>query len=272
MKSSIVSMLAMSFLLSSCVYVSTGKNGTEGWSGYSSIEGKGPIVEKIYNGSIDQIQVSNSINAVIVKSEEEKVVVSAPDDIMEYVKVDNTGGKMRIYMNAGYGKSISTKNVKAKIYVKDFSQLNANSSADIKVNDNFKQDRVDVYVSSSGSIDVVGLEANDFKIEVSSSGDFSGKIFATNLKVSASSSGDVDLIGNAKNASINANSSASINATNLLIENANLSASSSGNVTTSVSRSLSADASSSGDIVVYRKGNLEQSNIQKNSSGDVKIK
>ena len=60
-----------------------------------------------------------------------------------------------------------TKNVKAKIYVKDFTQLSANLAQILKVNDTFTQDRIEVYASSSGSIDVSNLEtANDFKIDV----------------------------------------------------------------------------------------------------------
>lgn len=275
MKTSIISMLAMSAVLTSCVYVSPGKNGengSDGWGGFSNNEGTGPITDKTYSGNIDQIQVSTSINAEVVKSDTEKVVISAPSDIMEYIKVDNNGGKVRVYVNSGFGKSISTKNIKAKIYVKDFTQLSANSSADIKVNDTFTQDRIEVYASSSGSIDVSNLEANDFKIDVSSSGDFSGKIWAVNLNAYASSSGDVNIYGKAKNATLDANSSGDIKATDLMIENANLSASSSGNVTTSVSRSLIANANSSGDVTVYKKGNLEQSKIQKSSGGDVYIK
>lgn len=275
MKTSIISMLAMSAVLTSCVYVSPGKNGengNDGWNVFSGNEGTGPITDKTYTGNIDQIQVSTSINAEVIKSDIEKVVISAPSDIMEFVKVDNNGGKVRVYVNSGYGNGISTKNVKAKIYVKDFTQLSANSSADIKVNETFTQDKVEVYVSSSGSIDVSNLEANDFKIDVSSSGDFSGKIWAVNLNAYASSSGDVNIYGKAKNATLDANSSGDIKATDLMIENANLSASSSGNVTTSVSRSLTANASSSGDVTVYKKGNLEQSKIQKGSGGDVYIK
>ncbi len=275
MKTSIISMLAICTVLTSCVYVSPGKNGekgSDGWNVFSGNEGTGPIADKTYSGNIDQIQVSTSINAEVIKSDTEKVIISAPSDIIEYVKVDNNGGKVRVYVNSGYGKSISTKNVKAKIYVKDFTQLSANSSADIKVNDTFTQDKVEVYVSSSGSIDVSNLEANDFKIDVSSSGDFSGKVWAVNLNAYASSSGDINIYGKAKNAMLDANSSGDIKATDLMVENANLSASSSGNITTSVSKSLTANASSSGDVTVYKKGNLEQSKIQKGSGGEVYIK
>ena len=91
MKTSIISMLAMSAVLTSCVYVSPGKNGengSDGWSGFSNNEGTGPITDKTYFGNIDQIQVSTSINAEVVKSDTEKVVLSAPSDILEYIRVN----------------------------------------------------------------------------------------------------------------------------------------------------------------------------------------
>lgn len=275
MKTSINTMLAISLLLTSCVYVSPGKNGEnskDGWSVFSGNEGTGPITDKTFNGEIDQIQVSTSIDAEIVKSDTEKVIISAPSDIMEYIKVDNNGGNVRIYVNSNFGKGISTKNVKAKIYAKDFTKLSADSSADIKVKDTFTQDKVAVYVSSSGSINVSNLEANDLKIEVNSSGDFSGKIWAVNLSADASSSGDINMFGKTKNATLEANSSGDIKATEVIIENANLLASSSGDITASVSKSLIADANSSGEITVYKKGNFEQTKIHKDSGGDVYLR
>ena len=57
-----------------------------------------------------------------------------------------------------------------------------------------------------------------------------------------------------------------------MVEHANLEASSSGDIAVSVSKSLNAKASSSGEITVYKNGNLEHSNIQKSSAGNVYLK
>lgn len=274
MKTSIISILTMSFVLTSCVYVSpgNGENSKDGWSVFSGNEGTGPITQKTFDGSIDQIQVSTSINAEVIKSNDERVVISAPSDIMEYIKVNNIDGKVRIYVNSGFGNNVSTKNVKAKIYVKDFTSLSADSSADMKVNDTFTQDKIEIYVSSSASIDASNLEANDFKIDVNSSGDFSGKVWAVNLNTYASSSGDITIFGKAKNAMLDANSSGDVKATDLIIENAKLSSSSSGNISASVSKNLIANANSSGEITVYKKGTLIETRIQKDSGGDVYLR
>lgn len=274
MKTTVITMLAMSFVLTSCVKVKNenGEKGKDGWEFFSGNKGNGVITEKTYDGDIDQIKVSTSIDAEVIKSDTEKVVISAPSDIMDNIKVALKGGVLAVYVDSGFGNNISTKNVKAKIYVKDFNQLSADSSADIKVLNTFTQDKVDVYISSSASIDVANLEANDLKIYTNSSGDFSGKIWAVNLGAYASSSGDINIFGKAKNATMDSNSSGDLKATDLIVENAILSASSSGDIITSVSKSLTANANSSGEITVYKKGNLEQTQIHKNSGGDVYLK
>ena len=274
MKTTVITMLAMSFVLTSCVKVKNenGEKGKDGWEFFSGNKGNGVITEKTYDGDIDQIKVSTSIDAEVIKSDTEKVVISAPSDIMDNIKVALKGGVLAVYVDSGFGNNISTKNVRVKIYVKDFNQLSADSSADIKVLDTFTQDKVDVYISSSASIDVANLEANDLRIYTNSSGDFSGKIWAVNLGAYASSSGDINIFGKAKNATMDSNSSGDLKATDLIVENAILSASSSGDIVTSVSKSLTANANSSGEITVYKKGNLEQTQIHKNSGGDVYLK
>lgn len=274
MKATVITMLAMSFVLTSCVKVKNenGEKGKDGWEFFSGNKGNGVITEKTYDGDIDQIKVSTSIDTEVIKSDTEKVVISAPSDIMDNIKVALKGGVLAVYVDSGFGNTISTKNVKAKIYVKDFNQLSADSSADIKVLDTFTQDKVDVYISSSASIDVANLEANDLRIYTNSSGDFSGKVWAVNLGAYASSSGDINIFGKAKNATMDSNSSGDLKATDLIVENAILSASSSGDIVTSVSKSLTANANSSGEITVYKKGNLEQTQIHKNSGGDVYLK
>lgn len=271
MKTSIVSIFLIGFVLTSCVKVTTDK-GDNMSDFFSGKKGNGALINKTYDGSIDKIQVSTSISAEVIKSDTEKVVISAPSDIMEFIKVENRDGDVRIYVESSFGNNISTQNVKAKVYVKDFERLSANSSADIKVKDTFTQDKVEVSVSSSASIDATNLEANNFKIDVNSSGDFSGKVWAVNFEASASSSGDVNIFGKAENANLDANSSGDLKATNLIIENANLTASSSGSITTSVKKNLTADANSSGEVTVYKKGNLEHVKIQKGSGGDVYLK
>ena len=231
-------------------------------------QGKGPITDKTYNLEFDKIKVAQSIQAEVIKSDSEKVIISAPSDLMDDILVENSGGELYIHFKPGI--NISADRVKAKIFAKDFSGISASSSADIKIKDQFTQDKTSVKASSSGSISG-DLEANDFAIDVSSSGSFSGKVWAVNLSAEASSSGDININGKAKNADFDVSSSGSLNAKDLVAENAILDASSSGSMQVSVSGALNASASSSGSVDVFSKGNLQITSQKESSGGSVSV-
>lgn len=232
-------------------------------------EGKGIIKTKQFELSFDEIKVSQSISAEIVKSNEEKVVVTAPDDIIDEILVESVNGKLVVKFKPNL--NISAKNVAVKIFAKDFSRIEANSSADLKIKDHFVQDKTDIKVSSSGSISG-NLEANNMSIDVSSSGTFSGQIWAVDLTSEVSSSGDANLSGKTKNAKFDVSSSGTINAQKVIAENAIINASSSGDASLSVSNQLMASASSSGDINITRKGSLNIVSKKESSGGSVNIR
>lgn len=231
-------------------------------------EGKGIIKTNQYEMNIDEIKVAQSISAEVVKSDTEKVVITAPSDIMEDILVDNVDGKVFIHFKPNM--NISAKNIAAKVFVRDFTHLEATSAAKILVKDKFTQDKTDVEVSSSGRI-TGNLEANDFSVDVSSSGYFSGEIWAVNLDAEATSSGDINLSGKAKNAALKASSAGTVDAGKLTAEISDIQASSAGNVTVATTNQLNASASSGGNIAVYRKGNLHIVSQNESSGGSVTI-
>lgn len=231
-----------------------------------SYYGNQSIVEKTYDVSFDKIEVATSINAEIIKSNQEKIVISAPSDIMDKILVEVSGDMVKIKVKPN--SKISTRNVKATIYAKDFSYLGASSSGNIVVKDKFMQDKLDIRVSSSGNI-FGNLEANDLSIKVSSSGDFEGKIWAVNLDARASSSGDIKISGKTKNARLESSSSGDIKAKDLVVDNATLlSASSSGDIYIGVKEYAKAAAASSGEVTIYKKGNIQ---VDKSTSSGGKI-
>lgn len=239
------------------------------WNSFtSSKEGSGNMIEKTYAFDFDGIAVSTGINAEIVKSDQEKVVITAPSDIMDMILVEKDGNTVKIRVKSN--SNISTKRIKAMIYAKDFSSVMASSSADILIRDTFTQDRVSVQCSSSGDISG-NLEANEVSIMASSSGDFSGKIWAVLLNASASSSGDINISGKATESNITCSSSGDFKGEKFFTKTANLVASSSADIVINVEQNANAQASSGAGILIYNKGNV---NINKSTSsgGSVDVK
>ncbi len=231
-------------------------------------EGTGVIKNKTYNISFDEIRVAQSINAEVVKATEEKVVVTAPSDILDDILVENINGQLYIHFKANL--NISARNVAVKIFATDFSAIKASSSAKIIVKDQFTQDKMDIAVSSLGIIKG-NLEANEMLIQASSSGSYSGKIWAVNLESKVSSSADVTVSGKTKNATIAASSSGSFKASDLITDNADLKASSSASIHLSVANELRTSASSSGQINITKNGAINVISQKESSGGRISI-
>ena len=229
----------------------------------------GPLKQKEFGGDFDEIEVSQAIDAEIIKSDVEKVVISAPANIIDEVLVEREGGKIHIHYKTGF-RVMNTNNVKAKIYAKDFVKLIANSAASITVRDKFTQEKTDVEASSAASI-TGHLEANDLEISVDSSSSFEGKIWAVDLDVDASSAASISISGKSKNAEMSSSSGSSINGKDVVVENLKADASSGASLEVSATSTVDAEASSGGSVNVYKKGNITTVKKEENSGGSVSI-
>lgn len=232
-------------------------------------EDHGPLKQKEFSGDFDEIEVSQAIDAEIIKSDVEKVVVSAPANIIDEVLVDNSGGELHIHYKTGF-RVMNTNNVKVKIYAKDFSKLEANSAAIIVVRDQFTQDKTDVEISSAGHISGK-LEANELDVDAGSSGTFKGNIWAVNLNVEASSAGEVTISGKAENATLNSSSGSNISAGEVIAKKVRAEASSGSTVEVGVSSEFEGIASSGGNVNGIKKGNVTTVKKDESSGGSVSI-
>lgn len=256
-------------LLASCNEKQERREKNNNWVDQVTNKDHGPIKEKEFNGDFDEIEVSQSIEAEIVKSDKERVVISAPENIIDEILVDNDGGKLHIHYKTGI-RVMNNHRVTAKIYTKDFSKLIANSAADIVVKDKFTQEKTDIEISSAAKI-TGDMEANDFDISVDSSGNFEGKIWAVDLDVDASSAASITMSGKAKNADISSSSASSISAREVTAENVIAEASSGASVEISVTSKIDAEASSGGSVNAYKKGNVTNVTKNESSGGSVTV-
>ncbi|KPE49685.1 head GIN domain-containing protein [Chryseobacterium indologenes] len=270
MKSRNLFILSAFVLLASCNERHEKKNReNKGWVDKVISKESGPVKQKEFSGDFDEIEVSQAIDAEIIKSETERVVISAPENIINEILVDNSGGKLHIHYKPGI-RVMNINKVTAKIYTKDFTKLIANSAAKITVKDKFIQDKTDIEVSSAANISG-DLEANDFDISIDSSSNFSGKIWAVDLDIDASSGASVDISGKAKNADVSSSSGSSVSAESVVADHVKAEASSGASVHISAVSSVKAEASSGGSVDISKKGPLQNVTKEESSGGSVNI-
>lgn len=247
------------------------RNNREGNNWVEKVVNKesGPIQHKEFSGDFDEIQVSQAIEAEVIKSETERVEISAPQNIINEILVENDGGKLHIHYKPGI-RVMNIHKVTAKIYAKDFKKLLADSAAKIEVKDKFTQEKTDIEASSAGSISG-NLEANDMDVNISSSSSFTGKIWALNLDIESSSGSSLDISGKAKKADISASSGSSISAKDVIADDVEADASSGANIQISAVNSVKAGASSGGSVDITKKGALNNVTKEESSGGSVTI-
>lgn len=268
MKYTTILLLSGIVIISSCKK-SEKQNGESTWLPDVTNQNHGPLKQKEFKGDFDEIEISQAIEAEIIKSDVEKVVITAPENIINEILVDNKGGELHIHYKTGM-RVMNTNNVKAKIYAKDFSKLEANSAAVVMLKDKFTQEKTDVEISSASSVSG-NLEANDLQIDAGSSSTFDGKIWAVNLNIEASSAASLKISGKAKNATLTASSASDVSAKDVVAENAKADASSGSTIEISVSSKVDGQASSGGSVRAFKRGNVTTVSKEESSGGSVNI-
>jgi hypothetical protein len=167
-------------------------------------------VTRTVSGSYTGISVSSGIQLYLTQGNEETIAVSASEQKhLDRLITEVVNGTLKIYYdNKGVTwKSSGKANLKAYVSFKTLEKLNVSAGSDVIVNGSIKADKLDMAVTSgavftgainakelvtelnSGAVIKLTGSADNFKITVSSGGDFKGYDFAVDYCDAAASSG-----------------------------------------------------------------------------------
>lgn len=258
--------------------------------GNKRITGSGNIIEKEIklSGKYSTIYVSLGVNVIMENRSNDKVIISADDNVMEYVVCKVEGGKLTATIDS---KINSISNVNVKIYLPKSDKIDKISTSlggEAHIYPSIKSPSLAIESSSGSKVEITTAEVGKLAINVSSAGwikgsfksessanlaaSSAGKIDITLLgkevKCDASSVANIKLNGQAIKLNAEASSAANIEAETFVAENVNASASSGGDVDVFVQKQLNASASSGGGV--RYKGPVPT--VSKNTSSGGRIK
>ena len=239
------------------------------------VPSKNYITQKVKVDNFDGISTSSSIDVKYTQTTgSTDVEVYAPDNLMEYVKLEVEGGMLKIFFySEETGKSINIKgkhDTEVRITAPAVHALQASSSGDILLMNGLQCEEevslsasssgdikggnilckaLETEASSSGDIELENVECTSLMTEASSAGDISiNDVKAETVNVQASSSGDVSLAGVCRSAKFESSSAGDIEADGLKAEHVIAKASSAGNITCHATESLEVSISSAGNV------------------------
>ncbi len=239
------------------------------------VPSKNYITQKVKVDNFEGISTSSSIDVKYTQTTgSTDVEVYAPDNLMEYVKLEVEGGMLKIFFySEETGKSINIKgkhDTEVRIAAPAVHALQASSSGDILLMNGLQcEEEVSLSASSSGDIkggnilckalvteasssgdiELENVECTSLMTEASSAGDISiNQVKAETVSVEASSSGDVSLAGVCRSAKFESSSAGDIEADGLKAEHVIAKASSAGDITCHATESLEVSISSAGNV------------------------
>lgn len=233
------------------------------------------VTKKVEIKNINSISASTSVDVVYTQSQGKAYAeVYAPDNIIPYIKVQQSGNKLKVNYDFPKGESLSIQGkyvCEVRVFAPEVTDFSTSSSSDIKFANGLKTHKdVTLNTSSSGDIDATNITCSNLKMNTSSSGDMKINTARCNetdikssssgdceieslscrgtVKATTSSSGDISLSGKCEDANYSAQSGGNIYAKSLKSKNVTASATSGGDIECYASDRLSTHTSSGGDI------------------------
>ncbi len=214
-----------------------------------SITGSGNLVsqEKALSG-FDRVETGFAFNVTILKGEGFSVVVSADDNLADYLQVDKVGSTLRIGLKPGYAYDIPQATMQAQVTMPELAGLRLGESS---------------HATLSGFRSVEAFEA-----ELSGSSSLRGELEADASTFALSGSTYVKLAGSGRNLSLEACGNSTIDLSDYRVEDAALRASCASTALVNVRGRLDVDASqnarvyyigwpAAGDILAHENATVQ---------------
>lgn len=208
--------------------------------------GNGNVVsqEREVTEDFDQVKGSAGLDVYLTQGGENKIVVEADENLLQYIETDVENGKLHLTTSRNIGNS---KALKVHVTFKDLNSVEASSGADIMGKSIIKSEYLSLKSSSGAGLNL--------------------EVFSKDLTAKTSSGADMTLVGKASSLNATASSGSELDAKKLLVLNGKAKASSGAEVTVNVKQRLETHASSGGEINYY--GNPVSVNQNESNSGSV---
>ncbi len=215
---------------------------------WKKVKGTGKVIdEKRSVENFETVAVSGHFKVVLQEGNEGSLVVSAQENLMEYIVTEVKDGKLKIGTRKGYSIR-SSENIEVTVNYRDIRGASMSGSGHLSANNKIKANDFDMAVSGSGSIDIE-LEAKD-------------------VDASVSGSGTVKLAGNSDAMSCSISGSGNINGYEMTVNKVTARISGSGSAKLNVKDEIHATTSGSGNV--RYTGNPDIIEAKSSGSGSVK--
>ncbi len=179
-----VSFRSLIFLILSMMLCSSACSQT-----FLPVRGTGPAIDKKINVSdFKGIDVSSGIDLILVQGSSESLLLTAQENLFEYITAKVENGTLRIYSRNNLRP---TQPMKARVTFRNISTLRVTGGGDTYSDTPINVDALDANISGGGDFSsVINSEALKFNISGGGDAEIEGK--TNDYKISVSGGGDLE--------------------------------------------------------------------------------
>lgn len=213
------------------------------------VTASGPVVRQERKiGSVKELSVSTGMSVRYVQSDSMKVIVEAPQSVIDLVATKEKKGELSIYLS----KRVRTdgNGINVVVMAPMVVDFNASAGVGLTIADGYNAGGKDVEidVSSGASVSAVAISSGSLDVECSSGATAAlGGINVNDVKGEVSSGAALTMAGKAVRARYSASSGGALDASQLRADNGGASASSGGSVSSNI-RNATVSQSSGGIV------------------------
>lgn len=140
----------------------------------------------------DILSVHGNMDITLVEGSEGNITLKGEENILEYIEVTNTNGKLRIKTKDNINiRPSSKKGIYIEVPIQEVSKILLSGSGEISGKLTLKTEKLKLSVSGSGDIKIAA-DATAIKATISGSGDINISGKAAEFDASVTGSGDID--------------------------------------------------------------------------------
>lgn len=211
-------------------------------------KGRGEIITETRTVSeFDELDIEGQAEVFLMQGLEQSIKISIDSNLMEYVKTDVSGSKLKIYEDKCL-EEISE--FKIFIAAKNLSKLTINGSIKLAGDSIFRTNKLIIKSENSGAVNL-NLDVEDLDVDTKGSGLLKIKGRAANFDIDMEGAGSIEAFG-------------------FPSKNVNVDITDAGTCEISVSENLTGEVSGSGKL--FYKGNPKKVNTNNTGTGIIQTK
>lgn len=251
---------AFALILSSCSIsdvANTAKNAIHPQQTISSSDSSPIKTVDIKVSGFSEIDVSRGLTVDYIQGPKTQVTLSAPEDIMEYIKVEVNDGTLDCYIpdkceiRSGLGR------VRIAVIAPSVRTFEASTAATINIGDPYSMPKasIDLVASTAATINVASLTSASLDCDVSTAATTTAGnlIIEGETEADASTSGSIKLAGRSKSVDFEASTSGTVSASSLIAQTGSATSSTGGTVGCNIANQSSISSSTGGSVSNTRK-------------------